>query len=149
MDEQIAKTIPLDSDGFVRRGCPTCEREFKWLYTDDVVGATEPSDRGYCCPYCGVWAQPDQWFTEAQAEYIQQIGFSAVADQLDETFSQLKRPDSILQYTPGERPQPPGEISAEPNDMRRVDFECHPRDPLKVDENWAKPVRCLICGTTT
>lgn len=22
---------PLDSDGFLRRECPTCEREFKWL----------------------------------------------------------------------------------------------------------------------
>ncbi len=22
-------TIPLDSDGFLRRECPTCEREFK------------------------------------------------------------------------------------------------------------------------
>lgn len=148
MDEQIAVSIPLDRDGFVRRGCPTCEREFKWLYTDDEDAATQPSDRGYCCPYCGVWAQPDQWFTGAQVEYIQQIGLNAAADQVDEMFSQFNRPGSALQYTPGERPLPPGEMPPEPDDMRRVDFECHPEDPLKVDEKWDKAVRCLICGTT-
>ncbi len=26
-------SMPLDSDGFLRRECPTCEREFKWLHT--------------------------------------------------------------------------------------------------------------------
>ncbi|MCY3733741.1 MAG: hypothetical protein OXG42_05625, partial [Chloroflexi bacterium] len=34
----------------------------------------------------------------------------------------------------------------EPNDMRRVDFSCHPAEPVKVDEAWAGPVHCLCCG---
>ncbi len=31
-DDEVSfrMTIPLDSDGFLRRECPTCEREFKW-----------------------------------------------------------------------------------------------------------------------
>jgi hypothetical protein len=42
-------------------------------------------------------------------------------------------------------PEPP-ELS-EPDDMRRVDFPCHPSEPLKVLDDWAGPVHCLICGT--
>ena len=30
--------------------------------------------------------------------------------------------------------------------MRRIEFECHPKDPLKVAEDWAEPVHCVICG---
>ncbi|MGE3077280.1 MAG: hypothetical protein AB7O30_21875 [Dehalococcoidia bacterium] len=35
----------------------------------------------------------------------------------------------------------------EPLDMRRVDFDCHPDEPVKVLENWEDPVFCLCCGT--
>ena len=31
-------------------------------------------------------------------------------------------------------------------DMARVDFECHPTEPVKVLDDWDKPVSCLICG---
>jgi hypothetical protein len=34
----------------------------------------------------------------------------------------------------------------EADDTRRVDFECHPLEPVKVLDDWNKPVRCLICG---
>ena len=30
--------------------------------------------------------------------------------------------------------------------MTRVDFACHPSEPLKVLDDWREPVRCLICG---
>ena len=32
--------------------------------------------------------------------------------------------------------------------MRRIDFVCHPDDPIKVADDWTGLVRCLICGTT-
>ena len=34
----------------------------------------------------------------------------------------------------------------EVDDMTRVEFECHPTEPVKVLEEWDKPMRCLICG---
>jgi hypothetical protein len=34
----------------------------------------------------------------------------------------------------------------EADDMTRVDFACHPSEPLKVLDDWRKAVRCLICG---
>jgi hypothetical protein len=37
-------------------------------------------------------------------------------------------------------------VPDEPNDMRRVDFRCHPAEPAKVLESWTEPVHCLICG---
>ena len=136
----------MDSDGFVRRACPACEREFKWLYAEAEDDATKPNVRGYCCPYCAAWAQPDQWFTELQVEYIQQIGLGAVSDEVNQAFSQFNRPGSMLKYTPGDRPPAPRELPTEPDDMHRVVFKCHSEDPLKVAEDWDDPVHCLICG---
>ena len=43
----------------------------------------------------------------------------------------------------------PEELEAltEVDDMTRVDFDCHPTEPVKVLDDWDKPVRCLICGS--
>jgi hypothetical protein len=30
--------------------------------------------------------------------------------------------------------------------MIRVDFDCHPTEPVKVLDDWDKSVYCLICG---
>jgi hypothetical protein len=43
-------------------------------------------------------------------------------------------------------PDEPSELTEE-DDMRRVDFSCHPGEPLKVLEHWTKPARCLVCGS--
>ena len=47
----LAMSSPLDSDGFLYRECPICEREFKWLHTPegDATGET-PSDRWQAGP---------------------------------------------------------------------------------------------------
>ena len=34
----LSITIPVDSDGFLRRECPTCERELKWLPASEEDG---------------------------------------------------------------------------------------------------------------
>ena len=41
----LGMTIPLDSDGFLRRECPTCEREFKWRPSEaEAEEAVESAD---------------------------------------------------------------------------------------------------------
>ena len=41
--------IPLDSDGFLRRECPTCEREFKWLlHREPFQMVTAIQQPGHC-----------------------------------------------------------------------------------------------------
>jgi hypothetical protein len=44
-----------------------------------------------------------------------------------------------------QQPDPPASLT-EVDDMRRVDFACHPSEPLKVLDDWAGVVGCLICG---
>ena len=54
-DVTLEMSIPLDDDGFLRRACPTCEREFKWLpSTNDEEAIDSPEVDHYFCPYCGV-----------------------------------------------------------------------------------------------
>ena len=65
---ELAMSIPRDSDGFIRRECPTCERQFKWLPTPDGETGTPMPFGGYFCPYCGVQASANAWLTKAQLE---------------------------------------------------------------------------------
>jgi len=133
-------SVPVDSDGFLRRECPTCEREFKWLPSDDEDSSEQPDPGGYFCPYCGVQAPTGDWLTQAQAEYLRAIAIRRVVDpKLDE----LERSGLKIHRN---RSDEPAELT-EDDDMRRVDFACHPAEPLKVLEEWERPVLCLICGT--
>ena len=60
----LGMSVPLDSDGFLRRECPTCEREFKALPSgDEDAEAEEVPDGGYFCPYCAIQAPDGSWFT--------------------------------------------------------------------------------------
>lgn len=142
MDDEvrIAVSVPVDSDGFLRRECPTCEREFKWLPSDDEDSSEQPDPGGYFCPYCGVQAPTGDWLTQAQAEYLRAIAIRRVVDpKLDE----LERSGLKMKRS---RSEEPAELT-EDDDMRRIDFACHPGEPLKVLEEWEQPVLCLICGT--
>jgi hypothetical protein len=68
---QLSMSLPLDGDGFLRRECPTCEREFKWLPSPDQLEEGNGESRAaapdaqppeaYYCPYCAVTAPPDAW----------------------------------------------------------------------------------------
>lgn len=150
MSDEVIRTsisLPLDSDGFLRRECPTCEREFKWLPSEhDESVAADPS--GYYCPYCAVQAN-DGWLTKAQAERAQTTVMRDVVDpMLDDFARNLGRSSSGMfkMNVNRERSPEPPELS-EPDDMRRIDFPCHPSEPLKVLEDWTGPLHCLICGT--
>jgi hypothetical protein len=70
-DVQLSISLPLDSDDFLRRECPTCEREFKWLPQQEDAGDGEDASAAtardaeapqhYYCPYCAVTAPSDAW----------------------------------------------------------------------------------------
>jgi hypothetical protein len=150
-EQSISVSIPLDSDGFLRRECPTCEREFKWLHTDSETSDAEPTpEAGYFCPYCAVQAPIDQWFTKEQADHLAGVGahefLGPLMDEMKRSFSGLNRPDSMIKVSvTGDSPQRPEPLS-EQDDMRRIDFACHPNEPVKVSESWDREVHCLLCG---
>lgn len=139
-------SVPLDSDGFLRRQCPTCEREFKWKPADEDVEETQPQDGGYFCPYCVVQAPPGSWWTEAEIEDAKARAFDQVVKpQLDQLAGaadgsgflevEVSMPEPTTPSTPDEQ-----------DDMKRVDFPCHPEEPIKVLDDWDRAVHCLICG---
>jgi hypothetical protein len=147
-EASVAMSIPLDSDGFLRRECPTCEREFKWLPSEDDSEGATPDPAGYYCPYCAVQAQ-DGWLTKAQVEAAHATVMKKIVDPMLSDFTRdLGRHSSgMVKITGSHTPSPDPPTLSEPDDMRRVDFLCHPSEPLKVVDDWTAPVHCLICGT--
>lgn len=141
-------SVPLDSDGFVRRECPTCDREFKWFSSSEGQGEPVPAG-GYHCPYCAIQAPPDSWFTKAQIELAQNtVMREVVGPELDKMARDLRRSRRgfISFDVKYDKPRALDPL-VEMDDMRRVDFACHPAEPVKVLDDWAREVHCLICST--
>mgnify|MGYP000008800761 CR=1 FL=1 len=139
--------VRLDADGFVRRQCPRCRRQWKWLASSFQQG---PVPTHIYCPYCGHAAPPDQWWTRAQIEYAKALVMSDVMgpalERLARNWKRLNRPGSLVRfessYRNPRRPTPP----AEPNDMRKAVPPCHPEKPVKVLEDWHGALHCPACG---
>jgi len=150
-EASLSMSMPLDSEGFLRRECPTCEREFKWLPAEEDSEGTPSEDGGYYCPYCGVQAGTDTWLTQAQVQLAHNLiareVLGPMVENLGREIGNVGR-DSGGLTSASMRYEAPDEMDplTEVDDMRRVDFECHPSEPLKVLDDWSKPVRCLICG---
>ena len=149
----LGMSLPLDSDGFLRRECPTCEREFKWLPSsdDNDAGATPSPDGGYFCPYCAIQVPDGQWFTKAQVELAENTVATQVVGPMLENFT--RDLDSIGRRSGGflsvsAKYDGPDEMEplTEADDMKRVDFACHPGEPVTVLDDWVGPVFCLLCG---
>jgi hypothetical protein len=156
MSEEISlsMSLPLDSDGFLHRECPTCEREFKWLASQDDEEGTPAPNGGYFCPYCAIQAPPNAWHTKPQIEMAEAIAAREVLGPEIKNLAQSigavgKGSGGLIRATLDyELPDEPEPLT-EDDDMRRVDFACHPEEPLKVLEDWWKPVHCLLCGSPT
>ena len=136
---EIHVSLPLDSDGYIRRQCPRCARTFKWHFTEDGVeesGSTEVEV--YFCPYCGEPSALDQWFTDEQVDYIQTL---ASNEAIKVVASNLKSSASLKLKVPDATPPAP---LFELNDMVAVEPPCHPAEPLKVIDEWSEELHCLI-----
>lgn len=144
--------LPLDSEGYLRRQCPRCERVFKRHSNPDTEGSgeTEPTIV-YFCPYCGEPSPSDQWFTDEQVDYIQALASTEtvrmVQRQLQPSVERFNRTSdglvSMKLDIPESVPPPP---LFEPGDMLAIEPPCHPEDPIKVIEGWQGELHCLVCG---
>lgn len=148
----VSLSLPLDEDGFVRRECPTCEREFKCTAAPEGEEGTPAPEGGYFCPYCAVQAPPNAWWTKAQLEAAKAAMYQEVVAPELEKFKRniegMNRQGGFLSMSVSiegdDQDEPP---LTEINDMTRVDFACHPEDPVKVLDGWERPVHCMICAT--
>lgn len=146
----IPITLPLDSDGFLRRECPHCEQQFKWHHGPaNEEAETHADPPTYYCPMCGEPAGPDSWWTQEQLEHTQGIAMPAalrfVQGELAATFRRTKS----ITFKPGsdsDIPAVPASLT-EPDDMRIVASPCHAYEPVKVPDDSPNSLHCLLCGT--
>lgn len=135
---ELHVSIPLDSDGFLRRECPVCERQFKWHHGPLNEGAeAAPPAEVYFCPRCGQQAAVDQWLTTEQVEFVRA---SAMPDILRHLESEVPG------LTVTESPSTPT-VLTEPDDMQIVVAPCHDYEPVKVPDEPAEEYYCLVCGS--
>lgn len=135
--------MPLDADGFLRRECPSCLREFKW-FTD---GDSEPAEE-YYCPYCGVLAETSAWNTRAQLEYVKGVAASKVLDPMlkkwERSFRSSSRGGLSIKVNRRSSPKPRPPLAVD--DMSKAIPTCHPSETLKVLDDWTGSLHCLVCS---
>lgn len=140
--------LPLDSDGFLRRECPHCFRQFKWHHgptADRPEGEIDPVV--YYCPLCGVSAGHDQWWTQEQLAFVKKAAAGPILREASDQIEKALRGVKGLTYKRGQldEPEPPPALH-EPDDMIIVAPPCHSWEPVKIPEEAAAQVHCLICG---
>jgi len=148
---ETSMTLPLD-DGFLRRECPHCERQFKWFSGPTAGRPNDVVDPPvYWCPYCAMTAPVDEWWTAEQLDFAETTLAGPVMEMLaEELTSALPSPTGGLIKISTEVSYEESAASTsllEPPDMIAVEPPCHPWEPIKVDEAWNGPLHCLFCGT--
>ena len=175
-DIVINLSLPLDDDGFFRRECPLCCREFKVLLEknelnslaqagidsylletkEDATNSTEEEtepETEFTCPYCGQQAPRDSWWTQEQLAYVGVVSHNIMAKMVNEQLIQpLKRTF---------RTQSHGLFSMrfEANEMKQEEPWISPEvddleifdlpcchRKMKLDEDRNSEVYCFFCG---
>lgn len=147
---EIQMSLPFDADGFLRRECPNCEREFKWHHgPTDAAPADYVYPQVHWCPLCGRSAGLDSWWTIPQLEYQQAMLQAHAAEVLADELKGSMRPsrNSFIKFdvTFDAAPEEPDPL-VEPDDMVMIAPPCHPWEPVKVPEDAVAPFYCLLCG---
>lgn len=147
---QIPVQIPLDSDGFLRRQCPACEREFKWFNHAEGDTDTQAVDQ-YFCPLCGEAAGVDQWWTDDQVEFAQAAAGPQIDRMVQESIADAFKGVKGIEFKPNRNfslgLDDAVEPLHEPDDMVIVEPPCHANEPLKVPEDATSRLYCLLCGS--
>ena len=153
-DVELSGSFPLDTSGFLRRACPTCGGEFKWLITSADATSSPPEE--YFCPYCGASAAPNEWFTLEQRSYMNALVFDEVVrpsvEDMADSLRQLGKSSGGLIKFEASAKIPESSQAApvyEPDDMKEVSFACHSMEPVKIDETWGGAVYCICCGQSS
>lgn len=167
-------SFPLD-DGFLRRECPYCYKEFKVLLEPDELArleeqgiasflltrekqAVEPDeqdpDEVLCtCPYCGQQAPQKSWWTQEQCAYIKVVVRNMLAKTVNEQFIRpMKQRYSgsgsgmiSLRFEGKEMKCDEPWMSPEIDDMRSFDLPCCGR-MIKVQDEWHDTIHCFFCS---
>jgi hypothetical protein len=79
--QQVQIPIQVDDDGYFDRRCPDseCESDFKVLLNDWKAKVPDEAAR---CPFCGRSAEPSDFNTPEQTDYLKQQAIAAIMGQL-------------------------------------------------------------------
>ncbi len=171
---EVNVSFPLDDEGFFRRECPFCRKEFKVLLTKEELGTLaqegidsfmiEPKEKAdldkdvqgeaeYFCPYCGQRAPKDSWWTQEQLAYVnifaKNIMTSIVNEKLIRPLKgifghQSSSPISIS-FKGREMEQQEPWISPEVNDLDEFELPCCHRK-IKIEDSKTGCIHCFFCG---
>lgn len=172
-DIQINISLPLDDEGFFRRECPFCRKEFKVMLTKEELAplaqegidsfmteseAKTDSDSNsekieQFCPYCGQSAPHDSWWTQEQLSYINVFAQNIMANLVNEhligplqkSFGQQHSGSFSISVKGHEMEQQEPWMSPEVSDMDVFDLPCCNRK-IKVEEKTTSPMHCFFCG---
>lgn len=173
-DMVISVSFPLDDEGFLRRECPLCCREFKMKPTPDEMrtiversahallsdtpDTQEQTDEHDVpperwCPYCGQRAAYDAWWTDEQLAYLKVVAGNIAARLINEhliqplkrSFGGSSREPISIEFKGREIEETEPWMSPEPNDLERFALPCCDRE-LKIDTEWHQRVLCFFCG---
>ena len=172
---RINLSFPLDEDGFFRRECPLCHREFKVLLEKEELtdlaqkvvdffmldekekeanlSESEPSRIEFFCPYCGQRAPANSWWTQEQLAYVRTVTKNILAKIVNENlirslkraFQRSSSGKGSVWFQGKEIEQQEPWISPEVNDMKIFNLPCC-RRKIKIEEKWQGTVYCFFCG---
>ncbi len=167
--------LPLDDEGFFRRECPLCSKEFKVLLkkeeladlthieidsfmldsqeNSELTDCNENLKAEYFCPYCGQKSAVDKWWTKEQVAYINIYLENIMAKIINEklispmkkSFGKPKSGPISIEFKGNELDQKEPWISPEINDMEIFELPCCNRK-IKVEDNWQNTTYCFFCG---
>lgn len=165
-------SFSLDAEGFFRRECPFCRKEFKVLLEKEelsqfaqkgiesfMIESKEETNNSqesdsyedeFVCPYCGQRASADSWWTQEQLSYIHIFGENIMAQIINDNLirplqGKFQKHDSFISFQGKEMQQREPWISPELSDMKIFNLPCCERK-IKIDDNWNKRVHCFFCG---
>ena len=84
---EYSTQIELDEEGYIDKECPNkdCLSKFKVLAKD---WEDKFSNDAVYCPYCGIKATSDQWYTTEQIEQTNEQAMNSVEAMLDEALTE-------------------------------------------------------------
>lgn len=169
-DINIQVNFPIDDQGFFRRECPYCNREFKihaeqndlqdvqskliesYLVDNSNNERENSSDEDIeqlYCPYCGQSAIPQAWWTQDQLKYsrtfIQNIMNEMINKQLIQPMKKRTQNSKILSFKGKELRQNQAWIAPEVDDMQVQHLECCDKD-IKLLDDYSRDFYCFLCG---
>ena len=149
----LSMAIPVDSDGFLRRECPTCERESSGFPRPRMMTGTPwtmCATAATSAHTAGCRRRLNAWLTKAQIAHAQRIAEAEVVEPMlakfaDDITRKFRSAGITTRSAPRRHAEVPDPLT-EDDDMTRVGFACHPSEPVKIFEDWHEPAHCLICG---